>query len=228
MTTAGSIFCAATLVAGLFVQAPYELTRVAFRASAERLAEGADPGEGLLLIQRGLAVRPIDLVEIGSSTLVHLRGPDRWQTVQLSSCIALLDPEARDEERGGGMLLLADGQRLPGRAVSDAAPDAQDKLAWDHDRLGRMLVELDEIRFLRLHPDAPMIEPGDADQVLLANGDRLEGFVVSLGDPISIEVDTDSGTNVVDVPLDRAAAVAMVTPQRRTDKPRLWLRDGTA
>ncbi|MHC5005653.1 MAG: hypothetical protein ACYTJ0_21340, partial [Planctomycetota bacterium] len=67
----------------------------------------------------------------------------------------------------------------------------------------------------------------ESDVVMLANGDRLEGFIVALGDPISLEVTGPDGPEIVDVPLDRAAAVAMVTPSQPPAERRVWFTDGT-
>jgi hypothetical protein len=124
------------------------------------------------------------------------------------------------------MLRLTDGQLLPGEAISNARPE-DDTLAWNHVWLGRLDVPLDRIRFLRLASRPIALTPGDGDRLLLANGDRLDGLVISLGDPISLEVTDDTGSQIIDVPLRRVAALSMITPPRDPVGRRVWFRDGS-
>ena len=61
-------------------------------------------------------------------------------------------------------------------------------LVWTHQRLGRVDVPVDMVAAIVFAPDEPQPEPGRADVVVLRNGDRVEGLITRLGDPLSIEV----------------------------------------
>ena len=62
---------------------------------------------------------------------------------------------------------------------------------------------------------------------MLTNGDRLSGFITSLGDAITIEVEIDGALQRLRIPLERAVAVGLVTPAQSPAGRRLWFIDGT-
>ena len=179
-----------------------------------------------LLIRRDHRVEPIRPAQINERELIHLDPVYGWVTVDLTDCVALLDPAATTAGRHKGLLRLADGQVFPGEALSGAQPH-DDVLVWNHAWLGRMEVPLDRIMAVAFVEGATPAPLADADVLLLANGDRLEGFVVALGDPISIEVQTDDQPQIIEIPLERAASVTMVTNRQRPAGWRVWLTDGT-
>ncbi|MHC4709039.1 MAG: hypothetical protein ACYTA3_01070, partial [Planctomycetota bacterium] len=92
-----------------------------------------------------------------------------------------------------------------------------------------MEVPLDRIESVTFVGSASVPAPGDADTLQLANGDRLEGFVTALGDPITVEVLNGGGSDLktIELPLDRVVSVRMVTPAQEPSGRRLWLVDGT-
>ena len=182
-----------------------------------------------LLVRRHHAVQEVVVAEIGAARLIHRDGEAGWASVPREQCVALLDPDALVVARRQGWLQLADGQRFPGQALSGSRSD-KDVLVWIQSSwLGRMEVPLNRIEWVTFVGGAEVPEPGDGDVLQLANGDRLEGIVTQLGDPIIVEVlsgETSQG-GVVELPLDRVAAVRMVTPGQRPQGNRLWLIDGT-
>ena len=180
-----------------------------------------------LLIRRDARVHPVELAEINDRFLVHGSAARGWANIALEQCVALLDPGGVPAEPPGGTLRLTDGQRFPGEALSGARP-ADDVLVWIQSSwLGRMEVPLNRIESVVFSQGASVPAPGDADVLLLVNGDRVEGFVSALGDPISVEVLNDGPGHTIEIPLDRVAAVNMVTPRRRPSGRRVWARDGT-
>ncbi len=183
-------------------------------------------GAGFLLVRADGQVQLVTLVEINQRTLVH-GDPDRgWVSLGLQGCVALLNPEAAPAVRRQGMLRLGDGQRFPGEALSGAKP-GDDMVAWNHATLGRLEVPLDRIESVAFTAGAVPLRPEGADVVLLANGDRVEGFVTALGDPVSIEIDDDGYGRTVEVPLERVAAISLVAPRKKPKGRRVWLSDGT-
>jgi hypothetical protein len=182
-----------------------------------------------LLIRRDRPVEIVAVAEIGAHRLVHSEGAAGWASVSRDQCVALLDTEAVVVPRRQGWLRLADGQRFPGQALSGSRA-ADGVLVWVQSSwLGRMEVPLNRIESVTFVGGGQVPAPGDADVLQLANGDRLEGVVTALGDPITVEVlnGDESGPQVIELPLDRVVAVRMVTPAQRPSGRRLWLLDGT-
>ncbi|MCA9290930.1 MAG: hypothetical protein KDA25_07365 [Phycisphaerales bacterium] len=186
---------------------------------------GTEPQE-FLLIDARLEVSPIWLVEIDRATLAH-RTPDGWTNRTLDDCIGIMSPERIRRWNASAWLMLNDGQMLPGGAARHASPPdaAPETVMWEHRTLGLMAVPLDRIASVTFDTDTVPPRPTASDVVLLTNGDRLEGFVTSLSDPLMIEVDGAAGA--VAVTIDRVAAVAIVAPARAPDGTRVWLNDGT-
>lgn len=203
------------------------LAAVALAAGAAGAVPAA-PGERgeFVLVRDDLSVHAVRLAEIGHREVVYQDASGTWKSIENERCLALFDPEIPPAPARTGLLELTDGQRLPGQAISNGRRSDQ-AVAWNHPWLGRLDVPLSLVRRVRLLPEAPDVEPGDSDAVILANGDRQEGFVLSMGDPISLEVEAPGGRAVIDLPLHRVAAVAIVAPRREPAGRRVWLRDGT-
>ena len=208
-----AITCALTGVAALLAVAP-----------------GAIAASGnFMLVRRDVPVQIVEVAEIGEQRLVVREDGGEWASVSRQRCVALLRLDAVVVPRLQGWLRLADGQRFPGQALSGARV-AEGVFVWSQSSwLGRLRVPLERIASVTLSGSATVPSPGEADVLVLANGDRVEGFVTALGDPISLEVpnDLDRGSSVIDLPLGRVAAVRMVTPRQRPTGQRLWFIDGT-
>jgi len=185
----------------------------------------ADSGD-FLLVRRPLDVQRIKLVAVNDQSLVHLKDNQGFVTLQLSECIALLNPDAATAARSGGMLLLADGQRLPGDPAAGVKP-ANDALAWNHPWLGRIDVPLKLIAAVVVTPGTTPPVTNIKDVVLFGNGDRQEGIIVGLGDPIAMEVTIEGSDRVIDIPLDRVAAVSLIAPKQQLVGKRIWFDEGT-
>ncbi len=178
-----------------------------------------------LLIRRDMPVQTVEVAEIGARRLVFREEGGSWVSVSRRRCVALLNTDVLIIPRRQGWLHLADGQRLPGQALSAAR--MTDVLVWIQSSwLGRMEVPLDHISSVLFESDATVPPQGDTDVLLLANGDLVEGFITSLSDPVSFEP-TNADQAAIDLPLGRVHAVRMVTPRQKPTGPRLWLIDGT-
>jgi len=178
-----------------------------------------------LLIRRDMPVQTVEVAEIGPRRLVFREAGGSWVSVSRRRCVALMNTDVLIIPRRQGWLQLADGQRFPGQALSAARMN--DVLVWIQSSwLGRMEVPLENISSALFQSSATVPPQGDADVLLLANGDLVDGFITSLGDPISLEL-TNALPTAIDLPLGRVHAVRMVTPPQKPTGPRLWLLDGT-
>lgn len=193
-------------------------------------ARAADPAPGeFLLVRRSLTIQPVRQVRITEQTLEYLNSEKGWTVTRIADCIALVNPAAAPAPaRADGLLVLADGQRLPGSIAIDGAKPATDSIAWEHPWLGRMDVPLKVVQSVLLAPGASPPPAGKADVIVLANGDRQEGLITSLGKSVTIEVDLSGGkTQPSTIPLKLVSAITMITPRVEPSGRRVWFTEGT-
>lgn len=196
--------------------------------SSSTPAKTKDASGDFVLVDETLETRLVRLVELDDQTIVF-RGGDEGalETRRTGACVAIFSRRGTRPPQIRGMLLLADGQVLPGSIIPTAL-DSGDTFAWDHPWLGRLDLPLNSVRFLSLQSDAQRAADANADVVQLKNGDRLEGFVLSLTDPMAIEIANADGTSeLLSVAHERVVSITMVTPDQRSHGSRLWFRDGT-
>lgn len=161
-------------------------------------------------------------------------GVERWIGVSFGASLGA-DPgmtrgtnAAPTRQRAAAqMLTLRTGERLAGHVRATESDDAS--IVWSHTVLGEMRIGIDDVRTIALKSvvrvDAPAV---DVDMVLLDNGDWLTGFVVEIGEQVSIE--TDAGT--VNVPISGVARVELADvgddpAQSHTSLARVRLIDST-
>jgi hypothetical protein len=200
------------------------LASVALIAAAAEIAQ-AEAGE-FLLIDRALQVTPVHVAEINRREIIVLTDAGIHETIPHDRCIALLRTEPGAVEMSAGVLLLNDGQRLPGQ-LSASTPSQPNTMTWIHPWLAPINVPLDRVRALRLAGHELIPEPRAADVVLMENGDRIEGFVTAIGEVIAVEVDIDGRPQTVRVPFERVASLALVTPDRQPTGTRVWFAGAT-
>ncbi|MBM4111778.1 MAG: hypothetical protein FJ253_00135 [Phycisphaerae bacterium] len=133
----------------------------------------------------------------------------------------LVDGDARGTMDGPGWIVLADGQRLPGAEESNASG-----WRWRQPLLGTIEPPSGSIRALSLEGAAPPPPMPGADVILLRTGDRLEGFVSRLADPLPIETHAPGAPTLV--PMSSVAAISFVTGDAAPDptRRRIWTSDG--
>jgi hypothetical protein len=192
----------------------------------------AEPGD-FILVRRSLEVQDIRLRVIDEQTLTHFEHTRPESRVPLPECIALINPSPRSAVTRGGMLVLSDGQRLPGEPAS-AASSAGDPpmFAWVHPQFGRIDVPVADVQQVLLRAESSaedLAHRGRADLVILANGDRLEGIVSALGESVTIDpLDPGGGSAApTTVPLEVVASITMVAPRKPATGRRIWFADGT-
>ena len=120
---------------------------------------------------------------------------------------------------------LIDGQRIIARFTSTDA-DGQ-KLTFEHAALGAVAINLDRVSRLFLDGVAATKPTPAKDQVILANGDALEGFVAAMKKD-TIELQQDAGKSIA-LPTERVKALLLANPIVRAAQPQsvVWLRDGS-
>jgi hypothetical protein len=128
----------------------------------------------------------------------------------------------RPREARGVVLQLVDGQRFTGGFAREASET--ESVAWLNADLGSLEFRIDDVSSLRSAGGLAELPRSEvSDTVLLLNGDRLDGIVERLGDPVVISV----GEAEHRLPLERIAAVSLANPPAPAHGTYVWLSDGT-
>ncbi len=196
-----------------------------FTLSALGEREAQADASRFVLIGQDLRVSEAQLVSLDLHTVRTRQLGNRERSDRTDQFIAIAAADVEIKPSRTGMLELADGQRLPGEAVASA--DEEDVLAWRHPWLGRIDVPLDDVLTVQFRARAALPEQADADVVLLTNGDRLEGFIAGLSDPVLLEVQRNGEVRLLELPLRNVASVRLIAPHREPEGVRLWVTDGT-
>ena len=129
--------------------------------------------------------------------------------------------------RNRGLLHLRDGQRIPG-VLAGRPAEAADAVAWVQTPVGEMQIPLDDIRLIvpSVERDPGPVDLAEGDRVVLANGDRLEGFVDTITDRVAVITGEGPEERRVEVPIDRVVAVRLVSSDAEPGLVRAWFGDG--
>lgn len=191
------------------------------------------------LVARDLSVTPAELVAIEAATVRYVDASGNVASVPRAELagIAWLSDAPRAESgpiasfwirHRPGEIRLTDGQRLSG-APSVMRRDGE-LVGWVHTLLGEIAIPLERIdRVIQARtlapdePGTPLPRAADRDVVVMANGDRLEGFVAELGDAVILEAD---GRQTV-VPVSDVDQIALANPRHDPSGAFVWLADGT-
>lgn len=224
---------------------PAALLLCALDASA---AAPTDAGGRRVLLDRQLRAQTVDVIGFDSGRVTYVDENGRRRESSPGEILALVpaslppagDPAASTPEPGApaaptpahaGVLELLTGERYPGDFAGGVG--AQDSIIWRHPRLGRFECPLDAVaragmteagvRFI--HAPVPPGNPAATlDRVLLLNGDRLDGYLVSFSDTAEMKIDGESRT--FQTPLIAGLALAGGKPERMHGQA-VWLEDGT-
>mgnify|MGYP000033813961 CR=1 FL=1 len=156
--------------------------------------------------------------------------PSAWAEGQPSPGAAAIDAWTL---AGAPFIELIDGQRFVGRPGHISANG--ETIAWLHERFGTLLFSLDEVARFVMRPSAteavvPASSSAKADTVWLVNGDRLEGFLESIGPRSGGEgfaLTIDAGGTPVTIPVDQIVRAQFANPRQALAGPVAWLADGS-
>jgi len=194
------------------------------------------------MITRDLRVERVALQSFSQEHMVLLvDGKSRERKTTEALALIRVDPSSPSAEfrvpdvtePSRGFILLADDRKILGApVVSEAAGEGM--VQWNGDLVGSAQYPIESLRrmFLRaVTPDSPERAPaiGSGDLVLLANGDRVEGFLVGFGTVATIE--DASSHELIEIPLERVAQVRIagpaLAPAANNEYARLWTSEGS-
>jgi hypothetical protein len=119
-----------------------------------------------------------------------------------------------------GVMRLIDGQSFPG--VLSSEPSEPDRVRWAGRVGGLLSVPLERVAAMQLRPVAMPLCDGTSDVLLLTNGDRVEGFLASVGPLVTIEV----GGSPTTIESGRVAAASLANPAKAATGTWVWLASG--
>ena len=199
-------------------------------------------GTDVRVIEDSLEVRTCDPIRIEDARVLVFDGlPGLPRILPIDDVLAIaigpvtsrettLSDRSADSRAGDDVSItapyldLVDGQRIPGTH----RPGDEGRPVWRSAWLKDIPLDLDRISSVRFSPDGGTVPVAiEADVVVLANGDRLEGLVDDIGLEVTIEVDgPDGDPTVVRVPIDRVASISLVNPMERPAGAMTWIRGG--
>ncbi|MBX3390340.1 MAG: hypothetical protein KF691_12900 [Phycisphaeraceae bacterium] len=196
-------------------------------------AQETAPGR-IVILDRDLHRIAGSLESFSANTLQYTDSTGRSRSIERARVLALFGtrlhsasvPSALSAGDGSGgvpgILRLTDGQVVPGFLIASDSPG--ESLSWRSRRIGQFVVPLERASSLALSDAVHEEQSPQRDTAVLANGDRLEGFVVSIGKQLVIEV---GGKNNA-IPIDRATQIELANPVEPGALPLVFLSDGSA
>lgn len=186
------------------------------------------PGVRALIVDERLREREAYVVAIEPGALLLTDGDGREWRSEIRGLIAVLpsiDGETQAVRSDGAVLELTDGQRFPG-AILPTSSDGE-TVRWVHPALGELVFPLDRIDGAHPIGEGERVRDADGarieDEITLANGDVLRGFLAGFGDPIVFETDGRETS----IPADRVESMRLANERVRPEGVYLWLSDGT-
>lgn len=162
------------------------------------------------------------MLSVGRDASIGIVPPDAVPPDPREVVAMVVDGAAVMQRTAPGLLVLQDGQRLPG-----SIEERNGQVAWRSPWCAPRPMDLDGIRGLVIGDGEPP-EAADADVVILRNGDRQQGVVTSIGArTLSLEQDSPAGRGTVTIPLDAVVSVGLAGPVQPRSGVRAWVADGS-
>ena len=180
-----------------------------------------------------------ELIDLDESGVTYADGRGTIQTIDADGFLGLVTASQGDLPGTSamwanrvrvrpGLVRLVDGQRLTGTPSMIRSDD--EVMSWDHPVLGLVDIPLERIDRVQQNRSIvgsrvpAIIGPAQsADVLLLINGDRLEGFLTSIGANAGFEIDGAAVT----VPIADVDQIAMANPSESLEGSVVWLADGS-
>lgn len=199
-----------------------------------------------VLVDRRLQERAVRVTGMDGRVIAYVDATGLPRTEPMTEFVALLMPEEGEPTgaaiplgvgRSSGppalprfrppapatLLELTDGQRFAGALVVDGA--LAEGLVWTHPSMGTMRYDLGAVLRVRLQAgeQTPAPAPGGPDLVALANGDRVEGYVESIGREVRLQ----AGETTRRIAVELVREVALANEPKASAARQYWLRDGS-
>lgn len=136
----------------------------------------------------------------------------------------LLDARAPAGGEFPGVMVLTDGERLPGRMQSRDGGPARWFSPWRAPRP----MDTEGIRSIVFVPGMVPSEPSDADVVKLRNGDQVTGFVTAITlKGVDVEQGAGADRKTIHLAMESVGAITLAGPAGTRAGVRVWTVDGS-
>lgn len=189
----------------------------------------APTGVPRVLVMKDLTRKSVRLLAIGAEH-VQVVGPRGKSTPILRRDVVAVLPDGPGEGVGSGSvgetkLVTVRGETLLGSlGPAGEGKDAGETVVWQSRRFGDLAFKLDDVAVVDLLPleDSPGAAAPNEDVVRLVNGDRLRGFVETVGVTVEVEVEKKKRS----VPIERVTRVEFSNPREGLSGSMVWLATG--
>lgn len=194
-------------------------------AALAATCSAAPPALEGILIREDLSETPVSVRGLDAAGL-HMRKGAQAQVLGFGDWLAFVAagadaPVGPRQESFATLLVLTDGQRTWGRLAS---PEQPETLTWELPTGERLLVPLEHVAAISFTGDLPALKPGPRDVITTTSGDRLEGFVASIGPTAEIEV----GSGTISLLAIQCSNMSLANPAVPPSGALLHLADGSA
>jgi hypothetical protein len=167
------------------------------------------------LIGRDLSPRQVTLQSVRNGVATYFDSQRAYHSEPLARLLQFrFTPDAALASDDALVLELTDGQRFRGQWIGMA--EDGDALRWRHAVLGEVTARLETVRAIRPATEADLTEPPTSDQVTLANGDVMRGFVMSAS-PDGLMMRLEDRRDAVALPRDRIVSVTLANPAQTVE-----------
>jgi hypothetical protein len=202
-----------------------------------------------VLIDRDLKERRVELTQLRDGVVMFSDEEGRARTAPVSDLLAIVHERPPEERPARELPWLTQQMEMfgPDAGLVEEEEEASDFVPWLELTNGEKWIgslagaagesltwtvagslpreaPLDRVRIAAIN--GPIDGAGWAgveDRVVLLNGDLVDGFIASIGEAVLIE----SGSGVIEVPVDRAAGVLLANPPTPPSGALAWLHDGS-
>lgn len=248
---------------------PFAIHTAAYACFVLGALAGTAPGQGLipdndtvprLIIDNALQEKTFQVISMSATSIIARDPAGRKVTIPRASVLAIIPLNTGDSvsarktrertwlesdhasSRRTSLVILTDGQTLPGSVGTEPAPD---HLTWQSRLWGPVSIPLDAVSWIKVRPfentsravKPPSLLPSAAaapatatppteDSTLLINGDRVQGLVAS----IAASLKPRSAETPEPAPRGRENAIArLLAPNANVPQGTLTLdKDGTS
>ena len=182
-----------------------------------------------VLVHPDLSEEPIHIIGLGETGLVYFDADRVQRTAPLAAFVQVraIDGRTTQVEPQTDVAELIDGQALAGKWAG--ANEDGSALRWKHPDLGAVDLPLTSVSRVRLSDrPIPMPDAEVGDVVILSNGDRMTGFVESVGDQ-AVRITLRGADQEIELPAERLAGLSLANPPAPASPGRylLLLDDGS-
>ena len=157
--------------------------------------------------------REVGVLSLANGRLRVVDADRNVEEVSLRSVVRIRFSDTAEADASLGRLTLVDGQVLTGQLAADG-PWSEERLAWSCPPLGTVRgIPLERIAGLTLPGHAPSAasSPPAADELRLANGDALAGFVAAVS-PQGVSLEPEAGGPAATIAWDAIAGLRLANP----------------